>query len=216
MNEDNASRDKSSDKPQVSGASQQRDTETSQHEDHFMRSGVDTEKYDPASPLLREMGVDLPEHESTKPITWSASEFIAHQKSFLWYISLGAIAIIFAALIFLLTSDKITTAVILIAAIFLGIMAARKPRTIAYRLDTKGLLVSTKLYPYSEFRSFAIVNEGAFSSIIFMPLKRFMPLLTVYYEPKDEYKIVGMLADRLPMETYKFDMVEQLLHRIRF
>jgi hypothetical protein len=149
-------------------------------------------------------------------ITWSASEFIAHQKSFGWYSTLGAVALVAAAAVFLATNDKISTTVVLVAAVLLGVVAARKPRTLKYQVNGSGLTIGEKFYHYDTFRSFAVLDEGAFSSVVFIPLKRFMPLLTIYFEPKDEDKIVSILSDRLPMEVHKLDVVEQLMQRIRF
>jgi hypothetical protein len=148
--------------------------------------------------------------------TWSASEFIHHQKSVGWYGMLTLATAVLAAGVYLLTKDKISTSVIIIVAIVLGISAARAPRTLEYKLDEAGLTIGEKFYAYGQFRSFALVQEGAFSSIVFMPLKRFMPLLTIYYAPADEAKVVAVLSDHLPMETHQLDMVDQLMRRIRF
>jgi hypothetical protein len=39
-----------------------------------------------------------------------------------------------------------------------------------------------------------VVPEGAFNSIVFMPLKRFAVPLSIYYDPKDEDKIIAVLS----------------------
>ena len=155
-------------------------------------------------------------HTATKPLEWSASEFIAHQKSASWYLRLAIAAIIFAALVFLLTHDKISTGVVLFAGLCLGIFGARKPRTLDYKLDESGLKIGEKFYSYDTFKSFAVMKEGAFSSIMLLPLKRFMPALSLYFDPQDESKIANILADRLPFEDRKHDAVDSLMHRIRF
>jgi len=85
-----------------------------------------------------------------------------------------------------------------------------------YSLDNRGLTIAQKSYPYGVFRSFAVIDEGAFSSIVFIPLKRFMPVLTIYYAPEDENEVVATIADHLPMEQRKRDAIDTLLHKIRF
>ena len=149
-------------------------------------------------------------------IHWTASEFIAHQKSAGWYFRLGVAAVFVAAVIWLLTRDKISSSAILIAALVLGAYGARKPRQLTYELDSQGLRIGEKYYSYEEFRSFAIIPEGAFSSVVFMPLKRFAPLTTIYYEPDDEERIVDLLTDRLPIEDRQHDAIDRFLHRIRY
>ncbi|HSX08468.1 MAG TPA: hypothetical protein VLG11_06270 [Candidatus Saccharimonadales bacterium] len=150
-------------------------------------------------------------------VHWTASEFIHHQKSFAWYLVLAVSALAAGAIVYLLTrGDKITAAVIPVAALFFGISAARKPRTLDYEVNGAGIIIGRHFYPYANMKSFSIVHQGAFSSVSFMPLKRFMPFLTMYYAPEDEEKIVGVLSSYLPVEMARRDMLDQFLERIRF
>ncbi|HEY1835821.1 MAG TPA: hypothetical protein VGG13_03300 [Candidatus Saccharimonadales bacterium] len=153
---------------------------------------------------------------ATDSVGWTASEFIAHEKGAGWYLALVLATAALTAIIYLLTKDKISSGVVVIAAIIFGVYAGRKPRTLAYRLDDSGLTVADKFYDYGQFRSFVVIGEGAFRSITFMPLKRFMPALTIYYAPEDEQKITDLLADQLPMESRGHDPLDRFLHRIRF
>jgi len=149
-------------------------------------------------------------------ISWVAAEFVAHEKSASWYMKLAAIAIAIAAIIFLLTRDPISTAVAPVCALFLGILAARHPRELRYRMSDHGISVGHKHYGYEDFRSFSLTPEGALLGIALMPLKRFAPLLTIYCAPKDQDKIISVLSDRLPLEEHKPDAIEQLMRRIHF
>jgi hypothetical protein len=149
-------------------------------------------------------------------ITWTASEYVAHHKTSTWYVTLVVIAVVTAGVAFLATRDFITAVSIILIALVFGLSASRKPRVLEYRLDNRGLKIAQKSYPYSIFRSFAVIDEGAFSSIVFVPLKRFMPMMTIYYAPEDENQIVQIIADHLPMEQRKHDAIDALLHKIRF
>jgi hypothetical protein len=153
---------------------------------------------------------------SQETVRWTASEFIVHQKNIGWYLVLFISAVALTGLVYLFTRDKISSAVVVIAAIIFGIYAARKPRTVGYQLNPHGLSIGEKFYDYASFRSFAVVDEGAFSSVAFMPLKRFMPAISIYYDPADEEKIVRVLSDRLPMENRGHDLIDRFLHAIRF
>lgn len=150
------------------------------------------------------------------PITWTASEFIAHSKSVNWYLTLGIAAIVGTAIVYVLTKDKISSGVVLVAAAALGAYGGRQPRQLEYGLNETGLSIGQKQYPYEAFRSFAVMDEGAFSSISFLPLKRFGQLITIYYDPNDEQSIVDLLSQRLPMEPRQHDMVDRFMKRIRF
>lgn len=154
--------------------------------------------------------------QDSEAIMWTASEFIDHAKPFGWYAALMGSALAFAVVVYLVTRDLVSVGVVIIAALLLGIYAGHKPKQLEYRLDSSGLSVGPRHFGYNEFRSFSVLPEGGISSIVFMPLKRFAVPTTIYYPPDDEDRIVGMLADRLPMEKRDHDAVDKLMHRIRF
>jgi hypothetical protein len=49
-----------------------------------------------------------------------------------------------------------------------------------------------------------------------MPLKRFMPPLSMYFDPTDEDHIVKVLTSHLPMQDHHHDPIEKLMRMIRF
>ena len=149
-------------------------------------------------------------------ISWTASEFVAHHKSPGWYLILTAGAVVASILVYLVTHDIISSIVILFAALAFGVVGARQPRELAYRLDDYGLTIGSRQNSYGDFRSFSVMQEGAFSSIVFVPHKRFAPLTTIYYDPSDEQRIADMLSNRLPLQLRQNDAIDRLLWRIRF
>ncbi len=149
-------------------------------------------------------------------ISWTASEFIAHHKDQKWYGMLALATVVAASLIFLLTRDFISTGIVILGAILFGIYAGRQPRQLPYRLNNQGLWIGERFLALHHFRSFAVVQEGAFSSIILMPLKRFAPLTTIYYAPEAEDQIIDILAEQLPYAEHHHDAIERLMHLIRF
>ena len=157
-----------------------------------------------------------PNPKPVKAVQWTASEFIAHHKTSSWYLLLGGGAIALAAVVFLVTQDKISTAMVAVVAIIFGIFASRKPRELPYSVDNESLHIGDKSYPYATFRSFSVVQEEGVDSIRFMPLKRFMPILSIYFEPQDEQKIIDVLSQYLPVEERQLDAVDKLMHKIRF
>lgn len=149
-------------------------------------------------------------------ITWTASEFVAHHKTSGWYGLLAVGSVVAAALVWVITKDVVSSVVILLAALAFGFYGSRQPRELQYSLDSKGLRIGQRYYPLSGFRSFSVMQEGAVSSIVFTPFKRFSPLTSAYYDPADEEKIIAILSERLPLEPRKHDPIDRLLWRIRF
>jgi hypothetical protein len=159
---------------------------------------------------------NVPKQPPAGPISWTASEFIAHHKEPSWYLVLALVTAIIAVLIYLLLRDLIASSMVIIGGIFFAIVAAREPRQLVYRLDNRGLSIGSKFYDLQQFRSFAVVPEGAFSSIVLMPLKRFAPITTIYYAPGDEEKIIDVLADELAYVEHHHDPIDKLMRHIRF
>lgn len=174
------------------------------------------QQFDNSQPEIAPVTSPNPDAPDTQAITWTASEFIAHSKSFGWYAGLALAAIAAAALVFFVTKDRISSGVILMAAALLGVYAGHKPRELQYQLDQGGLTIGPKHFTYDQFRCFSVLPEGAFSSIVLMPLKRFAVTTTIYYAPEDEDKIVNLLGIHLPLEERGHDAVDRLMHRIHF
>jgi hypothetical protein len=159
---------------------------------------------------------DVPILTDGDGVSWTASEFIAHQKSPAWYGGLVAVALVLTVVIFAITRDIISVIVIFLGMGAFWYYAGRQPRQLQYQLDSQGVMIGQKRYSYDSFRSFAVVPEGAFSTIVFMPLKRFAPLITIYYAPENEDQIINVLSPHLPLEEYRHDAIDRLMHRIRF
>lgn len=149
-------------------------------------------------------------------VVWTASEFIAHEKSSAWYGSLALGAAAAAAIVYIINRDFISVGVVLLAAIIFGVYGSRKPRQLEYRVDLGGVTISDKFYPYDSFHSFSVIPEGAFSSIVMMPLNRFSVPLTIYFANEDQEAIAGIMALQLPYEQRRRDAVDNLMRKIRF
>jgi hypothetical protein len=155
-------------------------------------------------------------HYRGESATWTALEFLAHDKSSKWFAIFGGVSLAVTAIIFLITHDIFSTIIVAIIAIALGVTASRQPRQMQYAVDDQGITVGTHLHPYGNFRSFAIVEEETSRSIVFMPLKRFMPPLSIYYDPQQEERISEILAAHLPLQQHKLDAIEKLMRQIHF
>ena len=149
-------------------------------------------------------------------ISWSASDYIDHTRGSSWYLALIAGTIAVAALIYFITKDYFATGVVGFMGAIVGVFATHKPKQVAYELSTSSLKAGGKVYPLNIFKSFALIHEGALSSVSLIPIKRFMPPLSIYFDPGDEQKIVSLLGGHLPLEEGGLDATERLARRLRF
>ncbi|HSW99354.1 MAG TPA: hypothetical protein VLF71_06000 [Candidatus Saccharimonadales bacterium] len=150
------------------------------------------------------------------PIEWTASEFIDHDKGPIWYVVLAAGTLGICAVLFFWLHDMVTIVAITVLAIMIGIMAARKPRTLQYRLDRSGLSAGKQFHPYGKFKAFAVIDEGAFASITFLPAKPFNLPVSVYFSPDDESKILEITARHLPLQPGALDVFDALMRSLHF
>lgn len=149
-------------------------------------------------------------------IEWQASEFVDHEKNNNWFVLLGVATVVACGVIYLLSRSIFSVVVILFAAAAFGVTANQKPRTMRYALLSNEVQIGDRRYKYDDFRSFSLMREGALWSVVLQPTKRFMPLITIYFDPNDGEKIFDILASQMTHEERKLDAVDQLMRRIRF
>jgi hypothetical protein len=158
---------------------------------------------------------DAPD-KNPRAVNWTASEYIDHKQGFGWFASLVLATLLLAGLVYVLTHDYFAVAVIVLVGIIVGIFARRTPKELHYHLSADGLKIEEKLYPLGQFKSFAIIQEGPICNLEFVPLKRFMPPVSAYFETADTKRIIAVLEDFLPYEERRLDGVERLSRRLRF
>ncbi len=158
------------------------------------------------TPVSQGMGSD--------EVSWTASEFVLHDKSAGWYSALILGGLVAAVADYLVWKDRFSAGVIVIVTIFFALFAARKPREQNYALSRQGVRIGAKTYRFQEFKNFSVIEDGSTISVVFMPLKRFMPALTVYVVPDVEEQVFDFLSSILPFEQHRVDAVDSLMRRI--
>jgi hypothetical protein len=157
-----------------------------------------------------------PTASSVGSVHWTASEYIAHHKGIGWYVALGLVLAVLSGVLYAMTREILSPVMVLVIGIAFGIMAARQPQELNYSVDSKGLQIGPRLYPFGGFSSFSVVESGGIRSITLVPMQRFMPPLSIYYDPADEQKIVEVISAFLPYQEPRYDYVERLMRKIRF
>ena len=155
-------------------------------------------------------------YDDNPGISWSASEYIDHPKDSGWFVMFGLGLAALVIVIYFVTKDLVAPILIGVAGLSFGAFAARQPKALNYQLTNEGIGIADKFYVYADFKSFSVMDEGAFQSVLLTPLKRFMPPITIYYDPKDEENILNTLSDYLPHEDREHDLTDQLMKRMRF
>lgn len=149
-------------------------------------------------------------------VDWTALEFIYHEKSQQWYTYFVAGCLALIVIVAVITRSIISIVIdVLICTIF-GIGASRKPRELHYAVDIHGITSGRSFHTYSDFRGFTMAPEGGLVNMTLLPLKRFMPPMSIYFDPADQERIMAVVSNHLPLENHQPDVIERLMSRIRF
>ena len=147
--------------------------------------------------------------------TWQASEYIHHHKGMAWYGGLGGgllILIVVAALF----HSWLSIGVFAVMGAAIAVYAHKPPRVLTYELDSTSVSIEGKTFPYSNFRSFAVLSETEWHAIDLEPTARFSPRLTVLFSDADFDTIVSHLELHLPRVDRDPDLIERASRYLRF
>ncbi len=150
----------------------------------------------------------------TEPIHWQASEYVHREKSHIWFVLFGIVALVLTALAYFLIDSLSFTVLVPVMAAALIIYTRHPPRILDYTLGRHGLYINDRLFPFGDFKSFALMHGLEQYSIIFVPVKRFKPAVTVNFPEEVGEAIVDMLAARLPMREVRPDLVDRIIHKL--
>lgn len=154
--------------------------------------------------------------DDNEPIRWNASEYINNEKNSVWFIFFAVVVLSLIALDVFFIKSYTFSILVVVMAVAVIVMYRRSPRIIDYTLSgDQGLYISERLYHFSEFKAFSLINDRGQHSIMLIPIKRFSPGITFYFPTEVGEKIVDILGVRLPMENRKLDILDIIVQKLR-
>jgi len=155
----------------------------------------------------------------SEKLYWSALEFEERERSKDWFWALGIIIVTssIAAIIF---NDYFFAALLIISGILLGFFAVKKPVTIFYELNSKGLKIGSRIYPYENIKSFWVQirqhEEENTKPLLFIHSERvFMPIITIPIAKTSAEEIHYMLSSKniseVEMKEHPTDKIMEAL-----
>jgi hypothetical protein len=150
------------------------------------------------------------------PTHWSATEYISEEKNGMWFVFFAIITLSLIAADILFLKSYTFSVLVLVMALAVIVFSRRPPRTIEYTLSgDQGLYIGEKLYHFSEFRAFGVINDRGYNSIMLIPVKRFSTGVSVYFPEEVGEAIVDILGARLPMEPLELDLIDKIVRKLR-
>jgi len=117
--------------------------------------------------------------DTWEKLEWTALEYEDKNRSRDWFWALGVI-VVTSAIASIIFGDYFFAVLIVLGGGLLGFFAIKKPDTIHYELNEKGLKIGSELYPYENIKSFWVQEMPA---ILFIKSERiFMPIISIPIE----------------------------------
>ena len=154
-------------------------------------------------------------------LEWSALEYEEKGRSADWFWALGIIVVTssVAAIIF---GNYFFAVLLVLSGLLLGFFAIKKPDTIFYTLNSQGLKIRTRLYPYENIKSFWVqidsTGENKLKPMLFVKTERLLiPMLSIPidYEQAEDIRSI-MLFKNVPEEEMKEHPSLQIMESLGF
>lgn len=111
-------------------------------------------------------------------ISWSGYEYEHKERSRDWFIALGIIAAsgATAAIIY---KNYIFAIFIIVAAVALGIVSAKRPEEFVVDIGTEGIRINNYFYPYKTIQNFWIIDREDPPKLLFHSDKIILPIISI-------------------------------------
>ncbi len=144
-----------------------------------------------------------PQNTSTKKLTWSALEYEERERTQDWFWALGII-VFTGAMTSIIYGNYFFAFFILLSGILLGFFAQKAPDVVFYELNTKGLKIRSRFYPYENIKSFWIQmphldnpeHLGLKPTLFIKSERVFMPILSIPIEDTQAQDIHEIMTSK--------------------
>ena len=152
---------------------------------------------------------------SGEKIEWSALEYEEKNRSNDWFWALGVI-VVAGSITAIIFANYFFAALLVIGGSLLGFFTLKKPETVSYELNDKGLKIKSRLYPYEKIKAFYVETEKKL--LLFIRTERFfMPILSMPIERDIAGSIKKAMLEKEVLEE-KMDEhpYEKVMERLGF
>ena len=146
---------------------------------------------------------------------WSALEYEEKERTNDWFWALGVI-VVAGSITSIIFANYFFAALLVISGILLGFFAVKKPETVVYELNNKGLKIKSRLYPYEKIKAFFVQTEK--KPLLFIKTERFfMPILSIPIEYGHAHSIRNiMLSKEVIEEKMTEHPYEKIMEQLGF
>jgi len=154
-------------------------------------------------------------------LEWTALEYEDKERDPDWFWALGII-VVTSSIASIIYGNYFFAVLIILSGVLLGFFAKKKPDVVYYELNSKGLRIRSRLYPYDNIKSFwvqiAHPDDVLMKDLFFIKTERFfMPILVVPIDVSMADEIRSTMLDRnIPEEEMREHASEKIMDRLGF
>jgi hypothetical protein len=162
-------------------------------------------------------------------LRWEALEYEEKERTPDWFWALGII-VVTSSLASLIYGNYFFAGLLVLSGALLGFFAIKKPDMVQYEINTKGIKIHSRLYPFESIESFwiqvdhdgdatlASTDEEKIKPLLFIKSGRpFMPIITIPIEDTLAGDIHSVMISRdIPEEEMQEHISEKIMERFGF
>ena len=148
-------------------------------------------------------------------LEWTALEYEQKERTKDWFWALGVV-VVAGSLAAIIYGDYFFAVLLILGGALLGFFAIKPPDTVSYELNTKGLKVHNRLYPYENIGAFFVQREV--KPMLFIKSERFfMPIISmpIDWEHLDAIHQI-FVSQNIPEEEMKEHLSEKIMDALGF
>ncbi len=153
--------------------------------------------------------------ENIEKLEWSALEYEEKERTQDWFWALGVI-VVAGSLASIIYGDYFFAVLLILGGLLLAFFAIKPPDTVSYELNSKGLKVRDRLYPYDSIHSFYVQREV--KPMLFIKSQRFfLPIISMPIDADHTEIIHEIFASQdVPEEEMKEHISEKIMDVLGF
>lgn len=151
-----------------------------------------------------------------REVSWRAAEYEYVEKTILWYMGVGAAALIIA-LIGLWQGNFFFVVFIAVAAAVIISLGRKRPQVVEFRVSGEGVAVGRQFLPYERLQNFSLrARPGRLDELVFMKKTMVAPLLKIAVDGKVGEQVRGVLKEKLPEVERQDSLVDLIAEWLGF
>ena len=148
-------------------------------------------------------------------LSWETAEYEFEKKNPDWFWALGIIALA-GGLTAILLDNYLFGVFIILAAVFLGFYASRRPQMVLYKIDTEGVHVGVEMYPYKNLKAFWLETEGPIKKLLLLSTGSLSPILVLPLGSVSYMAVKEALLKNLPEQKLSEPVSSLIMERLGF